>query len=55
MFQTSVNLMPVKRAGGVDIWGGGSKLGRNLRKGAGNIGGMGGVHKIRVLATLCQQ
>ena len=38
MFQTSVNLTPVKRAVGVEIWGGGSKLGRNLRKGAGNIG-----------------
>ena len=35
--------VPVKRAVGVEIWGvgggSGSKLGRNLRKGVGNIGG----------------
>ena len=55
MFQTSVNLTPVERAVGVEIWEGGSKLGRNLRKGVGNIGGGGGLHKIRVLATLFQQ
>ena len=30
-----------------------SKLGQNLRKGVGNIGR--GLHKIGVLATLCQQ
>ena len=58
MFQTSVNLMPVKRAVGVEIWGGGKQVwmkfekgGRQYRKG----GGRWGLHKIGVLATFCQQ
>ena len=51
MFQTSVNLMPVERDVGVEVWWGQGwtkfeKGGRKYRA---------GLHKIGVLGTLCQQ
>ena len=55
MFQTSVNWPLSKEQWAWGFGEGESKFGRNLRKGVGNIGGGGGLHKIGVLATLCQQ
>ena len=55
MFQTSVNLAPVERAVGVEIWGGGKQAWTKFEKGGRQYRGGGGLHKIRVLATLFQQ
>ena len=51
MFQTSVNLMPVEREVGVEVWWGQGwtkfeKWGRKYRA---------GLHKIGLLGSLCQQ
>ena len=35
MFQTSVNLTPVKRAVGMEIWGGGKQVWTKFEKGGG--------------------
>ena len=56
MFQTSVNLMPVKSAVGVEILGGGKQARTKFEKGGRKYrGGGGGLHKIGVLVTLSQQ
>ena len=57
MFQTSVNLTPVKSAVGVEILGGGKQARTKFEKGGRKYsgGGGGGLHKIGVLATLSQQ
>ena len=42
MFQTSVNLTPVKRAVGVEIWGGGKQVWMKFEKGGRQYRGGGG-------------
>ena len=51
MFQTSVNLMPVEREVGVEVWWGQgcTKFEKGSRK------YRAGLHKIGVLGTLCLQ